>query len=299
MSRPILSTTVARLVVVLSSLAASCRDEPPTAAVCLPPTTDTAAPHALLAGDRERRYLLSIPATPPDTDGFPLIVDLHGHGGSAVEHEANTALAARARDEGFVVATPEGLGEPRRWNFDHRPDGPDDYAFVTELVEHLERTACVDADRVQFAGSSNGAAFAGFLACTPGFDATAVAMVIATVPPTCAADVQPSVLTIRGTADTRVPYAGTQEVVQAWADHDHCPDPPRTTEPHPGVTSTTYDRCPQGARVILATIDGGTHAWPGSAAAADRPDNSPAGATWPATDEIVEFFATADRAAGR
>jgi polyhydroxybutyrate depolymerase len=301
MPLPTASTTVAGLAVVLAALGPSCGDEPPAAA-CTPPSTDPAAPQSLRSGDQERHYLLSIPDRAPEIDGFPLIVDLHGHGGSATEHEANTELAARGRDEGFVVATPEGLGEPRRWNFDRRPDGPDDYAFVTELVDHLARTACVDADRVHLAGSSNGAAFAGLLACTEGFDAAAVAMVIATVPPTCAPAVQPSVLTIRGTADTHVPYAGTPEIVQAWADHDRCPAPARTDEPQPGVTRTTYDRCGAGARsVVLTTVDGGIHSWPGSPAA-DRPDNSPAGATWPATTEILDFFAAAadrDRETGR
>jgi polyhydroxybutyrate depolymerase len=179
---------------------------------------------------------------------------------------------------------------PRRWNFDRRADGPDDYAFVTGLLDDIVRRACVDTARVYVAGSSNGAAFAGLLACTEPARIAAVAMVIATVPPTCPDGVTPSVLTIRGTADATVPYGSTPEMVAGWAEHDACTTPPREDEPHPGVTRTTYD-CADGRHVVLATVAGGVHAWPGGAGA-DRPGNSEAGIGFSATDEVLSFFAS-------
>jgi polyhydroxybutyrate depolymerase len=280
---------------VLVAVLASCGGGEDPAAACTPPAVDPTAPQVLRSGGQERRFLLAVTSTAAGPGGLPLIVSLHGHGGRAADHEASTSLAARGREAGFVVATPEALGDPRRWNFDHRPDGPDDYAFVAELIDHLVGRACVDPERVHVAGSSNGAAFAGFFACTPPGRVAAVAMVIATVPPTCPADVTPSVLTIRGTADATVPYDGAPAVAAAWADHDGCPGPPRSDEPHPGVTRTTYDRCAGGGRVALATVEGGVHAWPGSVAAADRAGNAPAGVEWSATDEVLAFFTAADR----
>src|SRR5919109_1207945 len=134
-------------------------------AMCTPPRGAPDVPRALRSGGDERRYLLSVPEGDPPAGGFPLVVSLHGHGSSAGEHEANTSLAAEARARGFVVATPDALGDPARWNFDSRPDGPDDYAFVAGLIDDLEREVCIDPARVHLAGSSNGAAFAGFLAC--------------------------------------------------------------------------------------------------------------------------------------
>ena len=278
-------------VVIVAALASSCgspAEEP--AAACAPRAVDPADAQILRSGGQERRYLLAVPDAAPEPAGLPLVVSLHGHGSSAAEHEANTSLAARGRERGFVVATPEGLGDPRRWNFDRRADGPDDDAFVGELVDVLVDRVCVDPDRVYVAGSSNGAAFAGLLACAGSVDVAAVAMVIATVPPTCPDDVRPSVLTIRGTADTTVPYDGTPDMVAAWAEHDGCPDPPREDEPHPGVTRTTYDGCAGGGQVVLATVEGGIHAWPGGTRA-DRPGNSEAGIAYSATDEVLSFFA--------
>jgi polyhydroxybutyrate depolymerase len=260
-----------------------------TSGVCVPPPVDPAEPQVLRSGGQERRYLLSVPDTAPGDEGFPLVVSLHGHGSSAPEHEANTSLAARGRERGFVVATPEGLGEPRRWNFDRRADGPDDYAFVTRLLDDLVRRACVDTTRIYVAGSSNGAAFAGLLACTEPARVAAVAMVIATVPPTCPEGVTPPVLTIRVTADATVPYDNAPALVAGWAEHNACVTPPREDEPPPGATRTTYDGCADDGQVVLVTVAGGVHAWPGSVGA-DRPDNSEAGIDFSATDEVLAFF---------
>jgi polyhydroxybutyrate depolymerase len=216
-------------------------------------------------------------------------VNLHGHGGSAGEHDANTAMGSRGPARGFVVATPEALGEPRRWNFDRRPTGTDDYRFIEELVDVLVDRACVDPERVFVAGSSNGAAFAGFLACTPPFRFAAVAMVIATVPSTCPPEVTPSVLTIRGTADTTVPYGNAVGFVRSHAAHHRCPDPPLEDEPRPGVRRMRFAGCAGGAEVVLLTVVGGAHAWPGGARAVAR--QGPAAETaLSATDEALDLF---------
>jgi polyhydroxybutyrate depolymerase len=263
-------------------------------AACTPPQVAPDGPPTRRAGDADRSYLLAVPDDAPPAGGFPLVVSLHGHGSSGVEHEANTGLAAAGRARGAVVATPDGLGDPARWNFDRRVDGPDDYTFVTGLIDELVRTACVDPARVFLAGSSNGAAFAGFLACTGDVDVAAVAMVIATVPPTCHPDRRPSALTIRGTADATVAYAGSEDMVAEWADHDGCGATARTDEPSSGVTRTSYTDCPDGRRAEHIAIADGIHAWPGTPAAAGNPANSPAGATFPATDTVLAFFDRVD-----
>lgn len=266
----------------------------PSEPVCTPPPVEPDVPRTLRSGGEDRRYLLAVPDEAPPDSGFPLLVSFHGHGGSAAEHEADTSLAAEARSRGYVVATPDGLGDPARWNFDERPGGPDDYAFLAELVDDLVGVACIDPARVHLVGSSNGAAFAGLLACTGDVDVAAVAMVIASVPPVCPPDRRPSALTIRGTADATVPYAGVEDLIANWADHDGCRAAPRTDEPFPGVTRTSYPGCASGRQVVLVAVAGGVHTWPGSVAAADRPGNSAAGAGYSATDAVLAFFDEVD-----
>lgn len=289
------------LVVLATGSCSSGRDGGPSGsasdeAACTPPQVAPDIPQTRRTGDGDRSYLLAVPDDAPPAGGFPLVVSLHGHGNSAVEHEANTGLAAAGQTRGYVVATPDGLGDPARWNFDRRPDGPDDYTFVAGLIDELVRTACVNPVRVFLAGSSNGAAFAGFLACTGDVNAAAVAMVIATVPPTCPPDRRPSVLTIRGTADATVAYAGSEDMVAEWADHDGCGAAAQVDEPSPGVTSTSYTDCPDGRRAQHIAIADGIHSWPGTPAAGN-PANSRAGATYPATDAVLAFFDHVDPSA--
>ena len=284
------------LVVQAAISCSSGRDGGPTASeedACTPPQVAPDVPLTQRTGEEDRSYLLAVPEGAAPGDGFALVVSLHGHSSSGVEHEANTALAAEGRARGYVVATPDGLGDPARWNFDRRPDGPDDYAFVAGLIDELVRTTCVDPARVFLAGSSNGAAFAGFLACTGDVDVAAVAMVIATVPPTCPPGRRPSVLTIRGTADATVPYAGSEDMVTQWADHDGCTPTPHTDGPSPGVTRTSYTDCPDGIRAQHVAIAGGIHTWPGTPAAGN-PSNSRASATYPATGTVLAFFDNVD-----
>ena len=237
----------------------------------------------------ERQYLVSAPAEPGDGP-LPLIVNLHGHGGSAAQHEANTELGAEGSARGFVVVTPGGLGDPARWNFDRQPDGADDYRFIDELVADLVGRYCIDAERIHVVGSSNGAAFAGLLACTAPYRFTAVAMVIATMPSTCIDSIAPARLTIRGTADVTVPYGDTPGIIATDAEHHGCDLPAEVDHPMPGVDRTRYSGCHDDAEIVLDTVVGGVHAWPGSANAV-RSDNSRAGVEFPATDEVLDFFA--------
>jgi polyhydroxybutyrate depolymerase len=230
----------------------------------------------------ERTYTLHLPAA--TAEPAPLVVLLHGHHGSATRITAATGLPDAAVAAGYVVAVPDGLGDPARWNFDGRPEGPDDGAFLDALLAEMEATACVDLARVALVGSSNGAAFAGTQACT----AAAVVMVIATLPPECPG-APPSILTIRGTADATVAYEGTPEMVAAMAAGAGCGDDALVDRPHPGVERTAYTDCAGGGSVVLDTVDGAVHAWPGGSEA-QRPGNSDAGRTFDASAEILAFL---------
>jgi polyhydroxybutyrate depolymerase len=257
------------LVVVLAACGtATATDDAATTTTAAATTTTAArsAPPCALPGEADGPGVRVVAgrtvriALPDDVDRPPpLVVSLHGHGGRADEHDAATGLGAKGAARGIAVVTPQGDGDPARWNFDRRPDGPDDHAFIGDLIDALVDGGCADPDRVTLAGSSNGAAFAGLLACTPPQRVAAVVMVIATVPTACAVDV----LTIRGTADTKVPFAGTPELVAADAAARGC-DPAPTTERHGAAETTRYDGCRDGRRVTLVAVDGSGHVWPGS-----------------------------------
>jgi polyhydroxybutyrate depolymerase len=261
----------------------------------------TAGVHSVSFGGVVRPYLLALPADYGRRSAYPLVLNFPGWGGTKEKTEANTRLGQVGADRGYLVVTPDATGTPKRWNWQGQPGLPDDYAFVHALVSQVRRQACVDPRRIYATGHSNGAAFASQLVCRAPHEFAAVAMVSATVPAACPPGIAPAVLAIHGTADPSVPYAGEErsrravpaavDVVADYAKRYHCRIPAaRTTEPAPGISRLRYTGCDRRADVVLDSVVGGRHPWPGSAQATADPLNSPAGRTFDATDAILDFF---------
>ena len=169
--------------------------------------TLTAGTHTIRGGPRApRTYRLALP--PADGARHPLLVVVHGFASSATQFDRETNFERAGTKRGYVVVSPDALGSPTNWNLFGTKGQPDDYAFVGALAGSVMRGACVDPGRVFIAGHSAGSAFSGFLACRKPYRFAAVAMVSATVPSTCPRDVTPAVISVHGTADPAVPYAG-------------------------------------------------------------------------------------------
>lgn len=136
------------------------------------------------------------------TEGTPgsgtLLVLLHGYGSSAARLAAASGLEA----SGATVVAPQGTGRPARWALAGRLPGGDDLAFVSGLVARCRP----EGGRVVVAGFSNGAAFAGELACHLGDRVDAVVLVAgAGLAPACD---RPPTVVVHGGADRVVPVAG-------------------------------------------------------------------------------------------
>jgi polyhydroxybutyrate depolymerase len=284
-----------------------------TAASCSParpaPAGGSSRPATFRYGGTDRIYLLTLPADDEGRSARPLVFDFHGFASSAAKHAADTGLGPAGAARGVIVVTPQALGSPRQWNAFGRAGKADDVGFIHALVADLERRLCVDRARVYATGHSNGAAFAGFLVCTAPFEFAAVAMVSGTTPAACPAGVAPATMAVAGTADPQVPYAGgtvgrsttrvpaATTTMQAYARHYACAGAGRQDTPWPGVRRLRYGGCVDGAEVVLDTVVGGQHVWPGGDDAAASMGNSRAGVTFSATKEVLDFFARHRRTA--
>lgn len=262
-----------------------------------------AGTHVLRSGGVDRSYLIALPEDYSGARAYPLVVNFHGHGGNKEKQEANTAMGRTGSARGYVVVTPDGLGTPANWNWRGSAGLADDFGFVHALLTELRHQLCIDPQRVYATGHSNGSAFAAMLTCRAPYEFVAVAMVSATTPALCPAGVTPAVLAIHGTADPGVPYNGGQNslgrktplpaaprIVEGYARRYHCGPAPSHDHPAPGVDRTSYAKCDHGADVVLDGVVGGTHPWPGGAAAAADPADSAAGRTFKATEAILDFF---------
>jgi len=247
-----------------------------------------------------RRYRLAVPRGYDGIHAGPMVLLFHGFASSKEAIDADTNLDRVGRARGFVVVTPDGSGNPLTWNlFD--PAGVDDYRFVERLVAHLVRELCVDRARIFATGHSAGSAFAGFLVCRKPYRFAAVATVSATVPSACAQHRKEAVLGIHGTADPAVLYDGgkgagqtvaippVKQTIAAYAKRASCDATPTADRPAPGVERLRYRGCAPGTQVVLLTIVGGGHPWPGGLQATHDTKVVP-GARYSATTAILDFF---------
>jgi len=261
------------------------------------PTAETGVQHTVDG----RTYLLTVPANAPAN--APLVIMLHGGFGSGSQAEKSYGWDELAASEGFIVAYPDGEG--RAWNAGGGccgapgRDGTDDVAFITSVVADIEARHSIDPARVYATGMSNGALLSYRLACDTDLFA-AIAPVAGTIVGDCPTPHPTSVLEIHGLADQNVrmdgsPGAGVAsvdgmpvaDVNDLWRTADSC-QPPQVSTSGPVTTSTAT--CADGRTVMLTTIEGAGHQWPGSEKIRDGGD--PPSTALDATATIWAFFAT-------
>jgi polyhydroxybutyrate depolymerase len=222
----------------------------------------------------------------------PLLLYLHGLGGSGAEALANPELRALAQRGRMVLVAPDGNldREGRRFwnagpaccNFDDK--AVNDVARLEALIFHWTQRPEVDPARVYVVGFSNGGFMAHRLACFMDDRLTAVVSIGGAGrarEDACAPVSTIAVLEIHGDADPIVRYGGghvldnraadphpsAPQTFHDWADRLGCPAQarPKVTavdlDPRlPGAETTieSYADCPHGS-VELWTVHGGGH----------------------------------------
>ena len=253
----------------------------------------------LVVEGRRRVYWLHQPVGMDRRGPWPLVVMLHGHGGTARRLQRVSGMNAQADAAGFAVAYPEGtswLDIPwRSWNAGNCcgyavARGIDDVRFIAALLDDLQRAHQIDPRRIYVAGFSNGGMMAYRLACELSDRVAAVGVVAGALAiQACRPDHSVSLMAIHGTVDEYVPYQGgwsprsgyrrfdqpLAQTVAFWITQDHCAPDPQTTRDD-AVRLDTYTGCAEGTGVSVATILDGRHAWPA--------------ASWSATPQLWAFF---------
>jgi polyhydroxybutyrate depolymerase len=259
--------------------------------------TDGTSLHTMAFGGLDRTYRVYRPAGL--AAAAPLVVMLHGVSGSGEQAENTYGWDPLADSAKFVVAYPDGVG--RAWNGHGccgraARENVDDVGFITAMVGQISAAMAIDKARVYATGMSNGGIMSYALACNSGIFA-AIGPNSATQLDACAAPHPTSVIHIHGTADRLVPYDGGQgtsfvngpsiaDVNAFWRNADHC-GPPDIATNAPVTISTAA--CADNRSVVLISIDGGRHQWPGGTTALERAD--PTSRALNATETIWQFFA--------
>jgi len=140
-----------------------------------PPVTSAELPVCMqprgeLTTTSDRRVLLRADGV---TGPAATIVVLHGYTGTPTGIETYAQITILANDLGIAVAYPEGTptgGDGSGWNTGasvFSTHAGDDIAALTETLDAIIATGCVDPERITLVGESNGGAMALLAACTP------------------------------------------------------------------------------------------------------------------------------------
>ena len=238
------------------------------------PSIASAASNALVAA---RPYRLVAPATLDPGKTYPLVLVLHGWGGTSEHIERYYELDPLVEERGFLVAYPEGTEETHRRHFwgGHRRfwnatdaccnfygSSVDDVAYLDAVIDDVSAHHRVDARRVFVMGLSNGGYMSYRYACDR---ASRVAAIVSQAgamwadTTRCKPSEPVAVLQIHGTEDHLVPYAGkshgapgesllpsAHQSASDWAAFDHCDPKPDTssTPPRDLVAGSLRDDVP-------------------------------------------------------
>jgi polyhydroxybutyrate depolymerase len=253
---------------------------------------------SLLWEGRARTWLLHVPP-PVDRQPRPLVIALHGAGGTGDTFAGETRFSAEADAHGVLVAYPDGTGaEPNRltWNAGFccgyaLANKVDDVGFLARLVAAVAADTPVDPHRVYLAGASNGAMLGYRAAAEMSERYAAIASIAGAIGgtsrlgefyqiPTPQRAVP--VLIVHGRHDPYVLFEGGVSPVlgyplrrnlavadawRFWSEADRCSGEPSRAEPDPGrLVRLSLTGCADGAEIILWEIAQGEHNWPAEVA---------------------------------
>jgi polyhydroxybutyrate depolymerase len=167
----------------------------------------------------ERTYRIHMPPSYDKSTPLPLLIALHGGGGSGEKMEELTLRGFnRLSDkEGFIVVYPDGI--EKHWNdgrenvkYRAHREKIDDVGFISALIDYLVKQYNIDIKQVYATGISNGAMMSFRLGCELSEKIAAIAPVAGSMPenlPTrCSPSRSISVLIISNTEDPLVPWGG-------------------------------------------------------------------------------------------
>ena len=244
----------------------------------------------------ERSYRVYVPTSIDDNEDVPLVIALHGGGGTSqgMMRLTENRFNELADSEKFIVVYPDAI--EKNWNdgrgledYYSQRENVDDVGFISTLIDTLAGQYNIDRSRVYVTGISNGALMSFRLACEIPEKIAAIAPVAGSMLENFSDIFTPSlpmpVLMINGIEDPLVPWGGgaihfgdrelgnvisVEESIDFWVDYDNCTS--NTTrvwlpdlDPDDGtrVYKEVHGNGTGGTEVILIAIEGGGHTWPG------------------------------------
>jgi polyhydroxybutyrate depolymerase len=241
----------------------------------------------LPVADQIRSYSIHIPPSYTPQKPSPVVVVFHSAMMNGTMMARFCGLNEKADRSGFVVVYANGTGSTPVFLFwdagGVRGRVSDDVGYTDKMLDDLGTVVNVDPKRVFATGMSNGAMMCYRLAAELSNRIAAIAPVAGTMAiENCQPERPVSVIHFHGTKDGFVLFGGpderipknlkflsVDETMRVWAKLNACPEPPAVAELQDvdnngtSVQRKWYGPGKEGSEVILYTIEGGGHTWPG------------------------------------
>jgi polyhydroxybutyrate depolymerase len=277
----------------------------------------------VLVDGRQRKYIIHIPQNYDSKISLPVVIMLHGGGGTAKSAILDTKWTEKADEEIFLAVFPEGTApypsrpgsfrkNPQSWNDGSKrgvyaaENKVADIKFISVMIEDIKKRFNVDSRRIYATGFSNGASMSFRLA-------RELPNVIAAIAPVAGGDWLDNALSSRavpllyitGTADPLNPINGgeiyigqksygvkppTKEIIANWVKFHNCGKESRVVYDEGGARGVAYNCHGDANAVVFYSIDGHGHHWPGGRTLLPEVLAGKNTAKLKATDIIWEFF---------
>jgi polyhydroxybutyrate depolymerase len=245
-------------------------------------------------GALNRHFIVHVPATFNAKRKLPVVIMLHGAGGTGQQAMEQTGWDRKADREDFIAVFPDGVAErpkqpasfllnPQTWNegsgrhASGRRNDPD-VEFIAYIIEVLENQYGADAKRIFVTGFSNGASMTFRVGVELSDKVAAIAPVAGHLLLHDHQMQRPlpmlyiigrddplelpngGVIRIRGEQVQQPPI---EENLALWRQLDGCPPQPASVSRVDGVETDNFDSCRDGVAVVEYFIDDMGHVWPG------------------------------------
>ncbi len=240
----------------------------------------------------KRTYLLHLPETGTLIYNLPLVIVLHGHGGTGKQIMKESEFNKLSDKDRFIVAYPDGLHKAWNDGRNNKEKGKmgNDIKFISQLINTIQKQYYIDTNRVFATGISNGGFFSFYLAYKLSKKFLAIAPVCANIIKNLKYKYNPnepvSLMLINGTEDPLVKYYGgkigfkfgksrgtsisTNETISIFIKNNKCSEKPKTEEipdktedDECYATKYIYSDGVKNTEVVLIKITNGGHTWPG------------------------------------
>lgn len=248
---------------------------------------------SIKVGKLERYYLVHVPPRYQKNRPTPVVLNFHGGGGNAESQRNFSQMDVTADRYGFIVVYPQGTSRKRvlkfrqgyTWNAGSccgwaQEHNIDDVGFTAALLDDLAQQFNINPRMVYATGYSNGAIMCYRLACELSDRIAAIAPVSGPMAMTSANCLPPrpiSIMHFHGTKDESAPYEGgagrrsvpgqnfqsVEKTIRFWLRQNKLADKKPRVIRKGKALGRFYGPGKDNREVILWSIEGGGHTWPG------------------------------------